>query len=177
MRDAYKTDTVENHGKTYRVQWVYDHDQGPPWEEYDGHGIVTDWTSRAKKPGEMVLSEDRGSKRFYDFQASIERAKAEGWNTSPYDWPTKGAQAHAAVMADYEYLRRWCNDQWHYCGIIVTLLDDDGEETDISSSLWGVEDDGYGSDGYHSTVIRDLIGECDHEENAGTYAGSTVGGR
>jgi hypothetical protein len=175
MRDAYKTDTVETHGKTYRVRWVYDHDQGAPWEECDGHGIVTEWERRPKKPGEMILNEDRGSKRFYDFQASVKRAKAEGWNISPYDWPTKGAQAHAAVMADYEYLRRWCNDQWHYCGIVVTLLDDDGEETDISASLWGIEDDGYCSDGYHETVIRDLIGDCEYEENRGVYAGSTVG--
>jgi hypothetical protein len=172
---AYKTETIHQHGKKYLIEWERDHAHGAPWEE-DGHGIVSDWETRPKKPGEIILSEGRwGKKRFYDLQASIKLAKAEGWNTSPYEWPTKGAQAHAAAMADYEYLRRWCNDQWHYCGIIVTLADEEGEPTDITASLWGIEDDGYCSDGYHATVIQDLIGECEQQENACTYAGATVG--
>jgi hypothetical protein len=162
----YRTDTIEKHGKTYRIEWFFDADHGAPWQECDGHGFVTEFERRSKRPGELILCDSRGSKRFYDFQASIERAKAEGWNTAPYDWPTKGAQAHAAVMADYEYLRRWCNDQWHYCGIVVTLMDDD-EETDISDSLWGIEDDG-DSDGYHTEVIDELIRGCEYQENHAT---------
>lgn len=154
----YKTDTIEQHGATYLVEWFYDSDHGAPWEECDGHGVVSDWERRDKRPGEFILSSDRGSKRFYDFQATMAIAKRDGWNTAPYDWPTKGAQAQAAVMADYEYLRRWCNDQWHYCGIVVTRMED-GEKTSDESSLWGIEEDGYLSFGYHSTVIQDLIGD------------------
>lgn len=43
-------------------------------------------------------------------------------------------------MRDYEYLRQWCNDEWHYVCVIVELLDDDGDETGIYESQYGVED-------------------------------------
>jgi hypothetical protein len=169
MNDAYKTETLTQHGKTYRVQWFYDCDMGAPWEEHDGHGIVSDWTRRDKHPGELVLNEDRGSRRFYDFAATVKKARAEGWNTAPYDWKTKGEQAAAAAMADFENLRRWCANQWHWCGIVVSLLDDEGEETGIDAALWGIEDDGFCSDGHHATVVQELIGECEHQENRTTY--------
>jgi len=42
----------------------------------------------------------------------------------------------------------------------------------MSASLWGIESD---CDGDHATVIRGLIGDCEHEENRGVYAGATVG--
>lgn len=167
MRDAYKTETLPHHGKTYRVEWVYDRDAGAPWDNSDCHGIVSDWETRDKLPGELILNQNGRSKRFYDFAASVKKARAEGWNTAPYNWKTKGEQAHAAALADFEYLRRWCNDDWHYCGITVTLLDDEGDDTDISASLWGVEDDGYCSD--HVPIIQDLIVECEHEENRNKY--------
>ena len=169
MNDAYKTETLTQHGKTYRVQWFYDYDMGAPWEEHDGHGIVSDWTRRDKHPGELVLNEDRGSRRFYDFAATVKKARAEGWNTAPYDWKTKGEQAAAAALTDFENLRRWCANDWHWCGIVVSLLDDEGEETGIDASLWGIEDDGFCSDGYHATVVQDLIGECEYQENRTTY--------
>ena len=175
MIDAYKTDTIEQHGKTYRIEWVFDYDMGPPWQAHDGHGEVSEWTRRGKKPGELVLCEDRGSRRFYDFAGSVGKAKSEGWNTAPYVWKSKGEQAAEAARADYEFLRRWCANDWHWCGIVVTLLDDEGEDTGISASLWGVEDEGYCSRGYHATVIQDLIGECEYQENSVTYPVTHVG--
>lgn len=172
--NAYRTETIEQHGQTYRVEWFYDEQMGAPWEEQDGHGIVSDWERRDKRPGELVLNKDRGSRRFYDFAASVKKARAESWNTSPYNWKTKGEQAHAAAMADYENLRRWCNDVWHWCGIVVTLLDDD-EETDNIASLWGIEDDGIDSAGYHASVIQDLIGEIEHQQQRQTYPVTSEG--
>ena len=165
MSDVYKTDTIENHGKTYRIEWVTDYDAGAPWENSDCHGIVTDWTSRPKKPGERILNRSRGEYRYYDYQQTMTDA-VRVWGCKP------GPDAVESVERDFEYLRAWCNDEWHYCGIIVTLLDEDGEETDISASLWGIESD---CDGYHATVIRDLIGDCEYEETRGIYAGATVG--
>jgi hypothetical protein len=159
-------------GKTYLVQWEYDHHCGCPWDECDGHGPVSEWETRAKKPGEWVLTKSMGASRFYDFQAAMKLAKKDRWNTKPYTWATKGQQAEAAVRADFEFLRRWCNDQWFYCGIVVTLLDDDEEKTDVSHSLWGIESD---AQDYIETVINDLIDECGYEVHTKTYAGSTVG--
>ena len=176
MRDSYRTETIEQAGKTYRIEWIHDSDHGAPREECDGHGEVSEWTSRSKQPGELVLCNDRGMKRFYNYAGAIKAARADGWNTAPYRWATKGQQAAAAVMADFEYLRQWCNDHWHYCGIVVTLLDDDGEETHISASLWGIEEMwSRESSDYHKTVIDDLIYECSIEQSRITYPVLTCG--
>ena len=157
MSDAYRTETRESGTMSFRVEWVYDHDCDPPWDREDGHGPVSDWEHRSKRPGEMILNSDRGSHRFYNFAEAVKLARKDGWNTAPFDWPTNGARAHAAALADFKYLQAWCNDQWHYCGIVVTLLDADGEPESVDASLWGIESEG---DGYHEEVISELIAEC-----------------
>jgi hypothetical protein len=170
MSDAYKTKTLTQHGKTYKIEWISDDDMGAPWEECDGHGIVSDWTTRDKTPGEWVLNSSRGSKRYYDAQETQKIALRDCWGISgDASGMTKKQIAAQAVRQDFEYLRAWCNDEWHYCGIRVTLMNDDDEETEISASLWGTEDQGYLSEGYHATVIQDLIGECEYQENRATY--------
>lgn len=108
-------------------------DMDAPWDNSDGHGVVSDWTSRDKNPGERVLCSDRHSKRFYDVQASTAIAKRDEWDAAPYGG-TKGEKAARAVEADYEYLRQWCNDEWFYVGVVVT--DSDGNHL---ASLWGIE--------------------------------------
>ena len=160
MSDAYRTETRESGTLSLRVEWFYDSDSDAPWDNEDGHGPVSDWEPRSKKPGEMILNSDRGSHRFYDFAEAVKIAKRDGWNTAPYNWPSEGARAHAAAMADYERLRQWCTDQWHYCGIVVTLLDADGDPDSVDASLWGIEDGLPGSSQYHEDVIQDLIAEC-----------------
>ena len=157
MCDAYRTETRESGTMSFRIEWVYDHDCDPPWDREDGHGPVSDWEHRSKRPGEMILNSDRGSHLFYNFAEAVKLARKDGWNTAPYKWPTNGARAHAAALADFEYLRRWCSDQWHYCGIVVTLLDADGDPDSVDASLWGIESEG---DDYHEEVIRELIAEC-----------------
>jgi len=126
---------------TFAVRFEYDHDQGAPWENSDGHGPVSGWESRDKRPGEMILNTDRGSKRFYDFAEACLIARRDGWDAAPYNdgTETKRQQAAKAALSDFEYLRAWCNDEWRYVGAIVTLLDDDGNETTVSDSLWGLE--------------------------------------
>jgi hypothetical protein len=170
--NAYDTEEREARGKTWTIEWVHDEDHGAPWEECDGHGPVSVWERRNKLPGELVLVEDRGGRRFYDFAEAVRIARRDGWNTAPYNWPSKGAQAAAAAKADYEYLRGWCNDQWHYCGICVTLQ---GVEHEISASLWGIEAGLDSSDEYHEEVIDDLMAECLIELNRKTFAGCGVG--
>ena len=157
MHDAYRTETRESGIMSFRIEWLYDHDCDPPWDREDGHGPVSDWEHRSKRPGEMILNSDHGSHRFYDFAEAVKLAKKDGWNTAPFDWPTNGARAHAAALADFDYLRRFCNDQWHYCGIVVTLLDADGEPDSVDASLWGIESEG---DDYHEGIISELITDC-----------------
>lgn len=157
MSDAYRTETRESGTMSFRIEWVYDHDSDPPWDRECGHGPVSDWEHRSKRPGEMILNSNRGSHRFYDFAEAVKLARKDGWNTAPFNWPTDGARAHAAALADFDYLRRFCADQWHYCGIIVTLLDADGEPDSVDASLWGIESEG---DDYHEEIISELITEC-----------------
>ena len=160
MSDAYRTETRESGTLPFRVEWFYDSDSDAPWDNEDGHGPVSDWEHRSKKPGEMILTRDRRMRRYYDFSEAVRIARRDGWNTAPYNWPSEGARAHAAAMADYERLRQWCTDQWHYCGIVVTLLDADGDPDSVDASLWGIEDGLPGSSQYHEDVIQDLIAEC-----------------
>jgi hypothetical protein len=166
MSDIYDTETREHHGASYLIEWAADHHHGLPWEESDCHGEVSEWTRRDKKPGERILNTDRhGFKRFYDVQASMQKARTV-WGF------TNGKEAAEAVEKDFEYLRAWCEDRWFYCGIIVTLLDEDGDKTDVQASLWGIESD---AKGYHASVIMDLIGDCEADRDRQVYAGATVG--
>lgn len=164
---AYETDTREIGGQSFMVEWFADEHMGPPWEEHDGHGPVSDWTTRDKRPGELVLNGDRhGWRRFYDFAEAVRIARRDGWNCAPYTHASKGAQAAAAARADFEYLRRWCDDQWHWCGIRVTLLDEEGIPSGISSDLWGLESE---PSDYHDTVIDELASECLRQMQAHQY--------
>lgn len=142
------TDTVTHNGYTVKIEYFHDADAGAPWGNCDGHGNVTCintpyYGNIEKKPGHVVLY--RGNRNeysyLYDFQAAIKTAKKEGWNAEPYtpENDTPGKRALRAVNADMKYLRGWCSDDWQYVYIVCTLLDSDGEETDITDSLCGVE--------------------------------------
>lgn len=119
---------VQYAGLNFKVSFPYDDDGSAPWERGDGYGIVSDWTSRDKRPGEVRISSDRGSYRYYDWAGSIAKAKAEGWDAAPYGTGTKGEQAVRAVKADFEFLRGWCNDEWRFVIVKVTCTDDEGDE-------------------------------------------------
>lgn len=151
--------TIDGIKVTARVE--HDGDMGPPWEEDDGHGPVSEWTRRAKHPGEMVLAEDRGHKRFYDFAEAVKIARRDGWDAPPYGG-TPGQKAHRAAMADFENLRAWCNDEWHWCGVVlsVSIESDDGDDIELSghaASLWGIESNG---GDYLIEVANELVDEA-----------------
>jgi hypothetical protein len=135
----------ELNGATYAAKLERDDWHGAPWDEECGHGDVTGWETRDKRPGEMILSEDRRAKRFYDFAGAVKLAKRDGWNAKPYDVPgeTKGQRAHKAAMADFNRLRAWCNDDWCYVGVIVATVCPccDEVQEDNTQSLWGIESD------------------------------------
>lgn len=139
-------------GLTARVTIECDQGSGPPWKESDGHGPVSDWTTRDKRPGERVLCEDRHSKRFYDWATAIKEAKRDGWDAPPYKTGTKGEQAERAVEADFQFLKDWCDDRWHYVVVCVELFDADGNESG-SDSLCGVED----NNGYDREQAAEML--------------------
>jgi len=83
------TNTFTHNGNRFSFELVADDTCDAPWEREDGHGPVSDWTSRDKAPGELVLNKDRSSKRFYDFQAACELARKDGWGFLPGKLVTK----------------------------------------------------------------------------------------
>lgn len=164
-------ETIHHAGLTFRVTTEYDSGHGEPWEECDGHGPVSDWRRHyrgdtSKRPGEVVLHSERGSARFYDWQEALAIAKRDGWGLSDADMaklsaklgrsPTRGEVAAEAVRKDFDCLRRWCNDEWWYVGVVVTLLDTAGSETHESESVWGIESD---NDAHIAEIAQDLAEE------------------
>lgn len=165
-----KGETMEYKGRSFNVDIEREDGMREPWKEHDGHGIVSDWTTREKSAGERVLASDRNSKRYYDVQETMKIAKRDGWGIGDDEKAALTAKLHReptareirvkAVERDFEHLRRWCADEWFWCGVIVTMLDDDGNATDHTASLWGIESDEYA---YHREVANELADECIHE--------------
>lgn len=137
-------------GQRFRAVMYHDDDTGAPWEDHDGHGPVSEWTTRDKRAGELVLNEDRRSKRFYDFAEACAIARRDGWGVTPPEGMTY--EEHKATMtprqyaalaarANFERLRGWCKDEWHWCGLEVVSVDDDDEPTSDAATLWALESD------------------------------------
>ena len=139
-------------GHTIRISVHADEDMREPWKEHDDHGIVSNWERRDKQPGEMILCQDRGLKRFYDFAATMKLAIRDSWGLSPENIakletmlgrkPTKGDICHASVMADFEHLRAWCNGDWSWLGYTTEIETPDGDTID-GDSCWGYDDAKY----------------------------------
>lgn len=158
MKLAFDWTEFEHAGLRFRARLEPDHTGQTPWED-DGHGPVSDWTTRDKRPGEMVLNREGRCARYYDFAAAVAIAKRDGWNAEPY-WriETRGQRAAKAALADFKRIRDWCNDKWQYVGVVVERIGgafgdycgpDDG-------SLWGIESD---SGDYMTEVALDLADE------------------
>lgn len=156
-------DTFNHQGMTFCLTLeTEDFHRRKPWIEDDGHGPVSDWrrtdylSRPTKAPGERILFRDGRSFRTYDFAEAVRIARRDGWDAPPYKTGTKGQQAARAAEADFNRLRQWCEGQWWYVGVVVELLDDEGEPTGETASLWGIESD---ADNYIAEVGQDLAGE------------------
>lgn len=166
MSEHYKETTKEHRGHTITLKWFFDQDSGEPWKECDGHGPVSDWTTRDKVPGELVLYSDRRSYRYYDYAEAMKLAKKDGWGLCPEAIaklesklgrpPTKGEIRHASVMSDFEYLRRWCNNDWHWCGYMIDI-----EGTKYGEGLWGIDSDS--QDYFEKEAFESAIAWLDRE--------------
>lgn len=188
--EAYKTQSFAHAGRMFIMTLYQDCDHGAPWDEEDGHGPVTEWRrDRAKAPGERILCEARGLYRYYDVQEAMRIARRNGWGLTPKEQTAwllahgrrpdlgkmrRGEIAAEAVERDFQRLRAWCENEWHYCGVAVQALDDEGDPTGdaFEHALWGIESD---SDEYILEVAADLAAEVLAEERRHVYAGATVG--
>lgn len=166
--DTYVCDgesiSCEVEGLTLTATVHADNDSSPPWERDDGHGPVSDWTSRDKKPGELILNRDGNSFRYYDFAEACRIAQRDGWGVAGGRKEGESARAYAsrAALADFEALKAWCNDDWQYVGVAVTVskagVDLTGE---YDHALWGIDANYPGSDNsYLREVANDLASEA-----------------
>ncbi len=143
---------IKYKGHTIKITFHHDEDMGPPWEEHDGHGAVTEWVHRDKYPGERLLCSDRSSKRFYDVAETMKIAKKDGWGLCDEDKaklaaklgrpPTKKEVTAEAVERDFEYLRAWCADEWCWLGYTTEIEEPNGQ-THLGDSCFGFDDEKY----------------------------------
>lgn len=151
--------TMDYRGHRFTVEVEPDDSMQEPWKEHDGHGPVSEWTSRNKAPGERVLISDRGRRHlFYDYAAAVRIARKDGWGDARKlasalgREPSSGELAAWAADEDFKYLRAWCRDEWRWVGVIVKL----GKH---SESLWGIDGD-HGD--YLMEVARELADQILH---------------
>lgn len=195
MSNTYNTETREIDGRKYRIDWHYDDTSGRPEDESDGHGVCIDLSYNPEdylrdhdpeEDGEPDMEEvvrhkmmrvlsrafRNGVYRVYDVRETMKMAKQDGWRNLKWEAEhpeaTEEEKLMAAVDADFNYLQGWYNDDWHWCGITVMLLDDEGDltgdeegdPTEDEASLWGLCSD---DDEYHEEVIKELVGEIQRQ--------------
>lgn len=153
MDTPYETYDVACHDHNYRVQYIYDSYADPPWENSDGHGVVRKTTSGS--PQERRLSDAY----FYDWQASMERAKKGGWGLPEEEAVglTPGQIIEKAVQKDFEYLKGWCTGAWQYVMVNVFPLDAEGNELKSRAKSLGMLESS--DEDYLKQVAFDLIEE------------------
>lgn len=154
--DAYEGEATHflPNGWKIKVEIEYDRDSGPPDKEGDGHGETyrkAGYNYPDEHEREWELWSGHYEWLIYDFKASMKKALKEDWDAPPYKTGSKQEQALRAVKADYEFLRRYYNDDWWYVGMIVTLLDEDDNELG-QDSCWGFDS---GSMDYITEQVRD----------------------
>lgn len=134
----------EQEGFHFKVYLPYDDSGGAPWEDdciYDG--VVSDWKRDThygryprKASHERILCRDSYSYRTFDVRQFIKVAVSHGCTPQ---------QAHEQAESCFQRLRRWCDDQWHYIGVVVECysIDEDGDPDELlgEDSIWGVGDD------------------------------------
>jgi len=148
-------------GFTITAAIHHDSDSGAPWKENDGHGPVSEWTSRGKSAGERVLISDRHCSRYYNFSEAVKIAKRDGWGVAggKQEKETDAQYATRAAEHDFSVIKAWCNDEWSWCGIVVTASRE-GIELG-TASLWGIELNYPGSDNaYLLEVANELLPEA-----------------
>ena len=171
---TYDTEQITTpNGYKFNVEIEHDDCSGAPWDFYEVHGSVSDWTIRGKKPGEWVLCTAYPHRRYYDFQDAVKTAKLDCWGCKDLTGnETAGEKAVKAVTADFKYLKAWCDNEWFYTCLHVVMLDSDSNELEgYDEYMGGVE---YGMDDYWQTVAQEMASEIERRYRADQNAALTA---
>jgi len=164
----YDGETITRNGRDYKVNFEYYNDMRAPWVEYDICGVISErlgsysgYRGYSKAPGERILHSDNGYLWVYDWQATMQKAKTEGWGCDVEKLakklghaPTKGEILHEAVERDYQFCRGYLTGDWYY---VVIRVED--TETGECEYLGGVESSDIK---YLSECALDLIDNMEH---------------
>lgn len=138
-----ETITCEVDGFTCTATIHQDDTNTPPWENDCGHGPVSDWIRDHPDdhPEWRVLSRDRSSARYYKWDEAVEQAMRDSWGCSDrLEGESDLAYRMRAVEQDYKFLRGWCDDEWTYVGVDVTIEREGVTLVDeFAHALWGIE--------------------------------------
>lgn len=144
--------TFLHRGDWFKVTHHIDEGIGPPERMYYGHGDVSVLRTRETDEelaaqGYWVLRRERtGHVTVYNARMSLRMAVRDDWGRG------KSLSAkRRAVRRDYQYLRGWYTDEWHWVGVEVERLT--GDKQGSKDSLWGIESC---SVRYLSDVAREL---------------------
>ena len=154
----------------FKVRAVIRRDEfmGEPWKEHDGHGPVSEWTTRDKRPGERILvADDRlysKMRRYYDVERAVTIAKRDGWDAPPYGEGTPGERAARAVERNFQALRAWCHDEWYWGSMHLEVSFRAVELDDCAASLGGIEVNwpgwGEGDNSHLLDIANELLPEA-----------------
>lgn len=146
--------TAEHDGFKLVATIHADNDRDPPWDKDCGHGPVSEWQHKThKRAGERILCSDGDRARFYDFAEACKIALRDGWSYGDKyardhiaDAKAKGETltlrmvAAKAAELDFAVLKAWCDGDWSYCGIAVTVSRHGIQLVGkYDSATWGIE--------------------------------------
>ena len=167
MSEAFRTKRFTYEGREFEAACYYDETMGAPGDEHDGHGSMREIRSRdEKRPGERLIERDRGYFA-YDWQAAMQTARRNGWGLSDEETaklaqrlgrtPTKGDICAEAVQRDYDHLRGWVREDWHWMGVGVRIIGADGQPVgdEYADAIWGFESEG----DYWREVALEIAGQ------------------
>jgi hypothetical protein len=171
--DSYHTEIyTHKSGKKYHVELYYDYDMGPPQQEGDGYGVTErlDWNPTNEEQLEQHIidnepeieeetrlrlmrqlsNENWGSSAlYYDVLSSLHKAREEGWGAGA-EWKaanpnaTKEEELMYVVNKDFDHLKGWYDDDWHWVTVSVAPLNEDDEPDEDHREYCG---------GYESTIV------------------------
>jgi hypothetical protein len=152
--------SAEHEGFTIVATLHADDDQDPPWEREDGHGPV--YTTKHPKAGWRRLTYEADPTYYYDYEGALALAMRDHWGPRGGDRPglSREDNAKLAVEEDYEALRAWCEDEWRYYGVAVTVSKAGVQLTgEYDHAVWGIEGNYPGGDNSYFPEVANQLAE------------------
>jgi hypothetical protein len=157
----------ERGGVWVRVKLEYDTDGGPPWEDGD-EGKMRDVDRYAEHPAqrngdEYLIGDGRGGQMIWTPPKEMRVLTHAYYLRDFHGYAMQPAmeEARRRVEERRRWLERWCQDDWCYAGLVVSIYETEedaaGDENEIAmDSLWGIDHD-RDNDEYLQETANDMV--------------------